>query len=465
MVHTNGNGHSPSIIDFPATIPDRLEPHDVEAEEAVIGSILIDPDCILKLSPVLDSADFFIHRLGWIYAAMKSLFSRNCPANDMLLIVDELKRLGRDINDFGGIAGLTELITVTPSSIHAEHYAAIVAEQATRRRVIAAAGEMARLAHNSEVQADELIAKSEKMLLDIGRTDNKEAKFAGELIDQVSSRIDRVIQAGGITGLPSGLNDLDLLIGGFQAGDDIVIAGRPGMGKSAMAMQIAKYNAKLDRRVLVFSLEMSDEQLMQRMIASETGIEVHRLRTGKIADSEWPHFSHATNMIAGLPLAIVDNATLTPSQMRSLAIRHHAKFGLDLLILDYLQLMSMDGRNQNRTQDVSDISRAVKKLARELKVPFIVLSQLNRGVEARADKRPMLADLRDSGSIEADADIVIFLYRDEVYNADTEFPGVAEVIVSKHRSGPTGMLSVFFKKHQTEFVNLEVRRQPLEYVP
>ena len=237
------------------------------------------------------------------------------------------------------------------------------------------------------------------------------------------------------------------------------------MGKSALALQIAKYTAqKFDKRWLIFSLEMSSMQLFQRLIATEAGIDSNRLRIGDIKDNEWSAFVQAQATISHLPIAVYDDVSLTPQTMRSKAIRHHAKYGLDGIILDYLQLMDVEGKGKNRTQETTEISRTLKKIARELHIPVIAISSLNRSLESRADKRPMMSDLRDSGSIESDADVVIFLYRDDVYNPDTEFPNIAEIIVSKHRSAPTGMFSVYFKKHLTQFVDLEVRRQPIEYI-
>jgi len=470
MVHLNGNGNHKTyqgIRELPGTIPDKLQPHDVEAEEAVLGALLIDPDAILKVSCILDSNDFFIHRLGWIYGAMKSLFSQGIPANDHLLIADELKKMGKDLDEFGGLAALTVLIGQTPSSIHAEYYAAIVAEKSIRRRAIAAAGEIARLADNLEITPDELIAKSEKLLLDIGNDKAGEVESAYTLTGQVVDHLERVYQARGhgIIGLPTGLTDWDRVTGGLQADELLVIGGRPGMGKSGLALQIARYTAKrFGKRWLYFSLEMSKTQLMQRLLAVESGIDANRLRVGDIKENEWAMFSQAQEIVSSLPIYIYDNVALTPQMMRSIAIRHHAKYGLDGIILDYLQLMDIDGKSRNRTQDTSDISRACKKLARELHIPMLAVASLNRGVEARADKRPMLSDLRDSGAIESDADSVVFLYRDDVYNPDTEFPNITEIIIAKHRSAPCGIFSTYFKKHLIEFLDLEVRRQPLEYV-
>ena len=272
------------------------------------------------------------------------------------------------------------------------------------------------------------------------------------------------MRCGEVIGVPTGLTDLDKLLGGLQRSDMVVMAGRPGMGKTSLALSIALQAARrLHKRIALFSLEMSDEQLVQRLISAETGIDSQRLRLGDIKEDEWPTFIQATNLLAGTSVFIDDTPAISALELRAKARRLHAEHGLDLLIVDYLQLMRGDSRSENRQQEISYISRSIKALARELNIPILALSQLSRQVESRHDKRPMLSDLRESGSIEQDADVVLFIYRDDVYNQDSEFPNIAEIIVSKHRSGPTGIFSVYFKKHLAQFVDLEVQTQPLEY--
>jgi replicative DNA helicase len=269
---------------------------------------------------------------------------------------------------------------------------------------------------------------------------------------------------GEIIGIPTGLADLDKILGGMQRSDVIILAGRPGMGKTSLALSIALHAARRwQKRVAIFSLEMSDEQLVQRLISAETGIDSQRLRLGDIKENEWPTFIQATNLLSNTSVFIDDTPAISALELRTKARRLHAEHGLDLLIIDYLQLMRGDSRSENRQQEISYISRSIKALARELNIPILALSQLSRQVESRHDKHPMLSDLRESGSIEQDADVVMFVYRDDVYNPDTEFPNIAEIIISKHRSGPTGIFSVYFKKHLAQFVDLEVRRQSLEY--
>jgi replicative DNA helicase len=453
MTHKNGNGNGKN--------KDLLQPHNLEAESALLGSILIDHDAIVDLS-FLQSGDFFIERNAWIYQGLKELHEKRTPA-DLVTLCDLLQQQGR-LDEIGGAAYLSGLISATPTSIHAEYYARIVERDAIKRRYLDTAAKIAKLAYECD-EPEELLGKAESLLLAAvdSRVEDK-TRFMGDLANMVYDHIERVKQAGGITGIPTGLTDLDKLLGGLQRSDLVVMAGRPGMGKTSLAMQIAKNAAKNHgKKSLFFSLEMGKEQLAQRVVSSETGIEVNRLRTGNIRDGEWELFFKAQKAMSEYPIAVDDTPGLSPSQLRSKAIRHQARYGLDLVVVDYVQLMASDHREQNRHQEISIISRACKVLARELNIPVILLSQLSREVERRRDKRPMLSDLRESGAIEADADIVLFIYRDEVYN-EKAIPGVAEIIIAKHRSGPTGFISSFFKKQTTEFIDIAVRVQKFDQV-
>jgi replicative DNA helicase len=287
-------------------------------------------------------------------------------------------------------------------------------------------------------------------------------------IDQFHDKIEYLHSMDNkLIGIPTGLTDLDKLLGGLQKTDVILLAGRPGSGKTSLALSIGLYAAKqFKRRVAVFSLEMSEEQLIQRLVASESGIDSQRLRLGSLKDDEWPFYLQATAALADCPIFIDDTPAISAMDLRSKARRLDSEYGLDLLIVDYLQLMSGDRKSENRQQEVSFISRSVKALARELKIPVLALSQLSRQCESRGDKRPILSDLRESGSLEQDSDVVIFLYQDGMYNPDTDFPNIVELIVSKHRSGPTGVLSVYFKKHLAQFMDLEMKQQfePVDWV-
>ncbi len=449
---------------LPSTIPDKLQPHNVEAEEAVLGSLLIDPDAIIRVAPFLQPADFFVERHAWVYGAVLDLHERRQPA-DLVTLTDELYRRGQ-LEEIGGPAFLTGLINATPTAIHAEYYARIVERTSVLRRLISAAGEIARLAYDVSRDVDEVVDEAEQIIFGVsGEQVSRDLRPIRQILDQYYDRVEYLHQhRGEIIGIPTGLADLDKLLGGLQRSDVIILAGRPGMGKTSLALSIALQAARrYQKRVAIFSLEMSDEQLVQRLVSAETGIDSQRLRLGDIKDNEWPTFIQATKLLSNTSIFIDDTAAISVMQLRAKARRLHAEFGLDLLVVDYLQLMQGDSHSENRQQEISYISRSVKALARELNIPILALSQLSRQVESRHDKRPMLSDLRESGSIEQDADVVMFVYRDDVYNPDTEFPNIAEIIVAKHRSGPTGIFSVYFKKHLAQFVDLEVRKQTMEY--
>ncbi|MCB0194810.1 MAG: replicative DNA helicase [Anaerolineae bacterium] len=445
-------------------LPDKLQPHNIEAEEAILGSLLIDPDAILRISTFLSPGDFYVQRHGWVYESILDLHERRQPS-DLVTLSDELERRNQ-LADVGGSAYLTGLINATPTSIHVEYYARIVERTAVLRRLIDAASKIAQLAYQDSEDADEVVDRAEEIIFAISeRRIDRDLKPIRQVLESFYDRVEYLNQhQGEVIGIPTGLADLDKLLGGLQRSDMIVMAGRPGMGKTSLALSIALQSARQwQKRVAVFSLEMSDEQLVQRLVSAETGIDSQRLRLGNIKADEWPTFYQAIRLLSETSIFIDDTPAISALELRSKARRLHAEHGLDMIIVDYLQLMSGGSRNENRQQEISFISRSIKGLARELNVPVLALSQLSRQVESRADKRPMLSDLRESGSIEQDADVVLFIYRDDVYNPDTEFPNIAEIIVSKHRSGPTGVFSVYFKKHLAQFVDLEVKTQALDY--
>ena len=449
---------------LPGTVPDKLQPHNMEAEEAVLGSLLIDPDAIIRVATFLQADDFYLERHSWIYETIRDLHEQRNPA-DLVTLTDELERRGQ-LSEIGGPAYLTSLINATPTSIHVEFYARIVERTAILRRLIEAAGEIARLAYQDTEDVETVVDRAEEIIFGVtAHQVDRDLRPIRQVLDKYYDRIEYLYQhQGQIVGIPTGLADLDKLLGGLQRSDMVVMAGRPGMGKTSLALSIALQAARRhQKRVAIFSLEMSDEQLVQRLVSAETGIDSQRLRLGDIKDDEWPTFIQATNLLSNTAIFIDDTPAISALELRAKARRLHAEHGLDLLIVDYLQLMRGDFRSENRQQEISFISRSIKGLARELNIPILALSQLSRQVESRHDKRPMLSDLRESGSIEQDADVVLFIYRDDVYNPDTEFPNLAEIILSKHRSGPTGIFSVYFKRHLAQFVDLEVKRQPMEY--
>jgi replicative DNA helicase len=444
--------------------PNKTLPQNIEAEEAVLGSLLIDPDAIIRVATFLQPDDFYVQRNGWIYAAIRDLHERREPA-DLVTLTDELERR-EQLAQIGGPPFLTSLINATPTSIHVEYYARIVERTAILRRLIDAAGQIAKLAYQDVDDVDEVVDRAESIIFGVSeKRASRDLVPIRQVLDEFYDRIEYLsAHQGEIIGIPTGLADLDKLLGGFQRSDLIIIAGRPGMGKTSLALSIALQAArKWDKRVGIFSLEMSNEQVVQRLVSAETGIDSQRLRLGDIHENEWPIFVQATSLLSDTQVFIDDTPAISALEMRTKARRLHAEHGLDLLIVDYLQLMRGDFRSENRVQEISFISRSLKGLARELNIPVVALSQLSRAVEARHDKRPMLSDLRESGSIEQDADVVVFVYRDEIYNPDTEFPSIAELRVGKHRSGPTGIFSVYFKKELAQFVDLEIRREALDY--
>lgn len=460
--HTNGSKQQ-----LPGTIPDKLRPHNGDAERAVIGSLLIDPDAIIKVSSLLDATDFWIERLGWIYDIVKSLFTRRQPA-DLVTICDELERQGQ-LKKSGGGAYLSELINACPTSINVEHYARIVERTATLRRIIQASGDISRMCYSDGIEEiDDIVNDAEGAMFAacsrMGNGDGPQHISGGtekylDRLEYLSRNQDKII------GIPTGLTDLDNLLGGLQNTDMIMLAGRPGMGKTSLALQVALNAAKNHaKQVAIFSLEMSDEQLIQRLVSAESGVDSQGLRRGHIKDGEWSAVLEATALIHGLPIYIDDTPAISALELRSKAVRLRAEQGLDLLVVDYLQLMRGDRKSGNREQEISHISRSIKALARELKIPVLALSQLSRSCEGRSNKRPIMSDLRDSGSLEQDADVVLFIYRDDMYNPDTEFVNLAEIIISKHRSGPTGIFSVYFKKHLTRFYDLAIRSVSFEQV-
>ncbi|MEA3346105.1 MAG: replicative DNA helicase [Chloroflexota bacterium] len=444
--------------------PQRMAPHSIEAEEAVLGSLLIDPDAILQIASFLEAEDFYREKNGWIYQAILDLHERREPA-DFVTLCEELEAKGQ-LEEIGGPAEITRLINAVPTAIHVEFYGHIVERAALRRRLISAAGEIAALAYKEAEEVDEVVDQAEQILFNVSeRRLRSDLMPIDRVIRDYYDRIEYLYQhRGEPLGIPTGFIDLDKLLGGLQRSDLVIIAGRPGMGKTAFALSTARTAAKeFNQRVALFSLEMSREQVVQRLVAAETGIDSQRLRLGKLEEDEWPNFVEATGVLSELPIFIDDTPSISALQLRTKARRLHAEYGLDLVVVDYLQLMRGDYRAENRVQEISSISRGLKALARELNVPVMAASQLSRAVESRQDKHPILSDLRQSGSIEQDADVVMFIYREEMYDPDTEFPNLADISIAKHRNGPTGRVQLYFNAQLATFSDAETLREPLQY--
>jgi replicative DNA helicase len=362
--------------------------------------------------------------------------------------------------EVGGPAYLTGLINNVPTSLHAEAYGHIVEENSIRRKMLAAANDIAKLAFQESVGVEEVMDGAEKAVFGVSeRRMTRDLQPIQQVLSEYYDRIDQLASRGDdIFGVPTGFIDLDRLLMGLQPSDFIIVAGRPGMGKTAFMLSAAKNAAQTHKKhVAVFSLEMSNEQLVQRLIAQETGIDSQRLRTGKLSEDEWPLFTQAIEVLSDTRIFLDDTPALTPLQLRTKSRRLHLEFGLDLIVVDYLQLMSSGARSENRVQEVSYISRNMKILARELNVPVLAAAQLSRAVEQRADKEPQLSDLRESGSLEQDADIVIFIHRPEVYEKDTLKQNIAQIKISKHRNGPVGMVELIFRHNLAKFENAATR--------
>ena len=449
-------------------LPVKSIPANLEAERAVLGSLLIDPDAIIKVANFLRVEDFFRERHGWLYDVMLTLHERREPL-DFVTVVDELERR-EQLEEIGGPAYITDLIGGTPTSINVDFYARIVERTALLRRLISAAGEIAEMAYDESREVEDVIDRAETLVFGVSEARiHRDLMPIRAIMGNVVDRIDFLTRnKDTLMGVPTGFTMLDRLLGGMQKSDLIILAARPAMGKTSLAINVAQNAAKrYSARVAIFSLEMSNEQLAQRLLSMETGIDSHRLRLGQLHEEEWPILLEAANVLAGTNIFIDDTPAASVNEIRTKCRRLYAEHGLDMVLIDYMQLMSGQsggsGRNENRQQEISYISRSLKALARELNVPVIALSQLSRAVEGRSDKRPMLSDLRESGSIEQDADVVLFIYRDDYYNEDSEQQNIADVIVAKHRHGSTGTVSLYFRKELTQFRDLEIQRTDLDY--
>jgi len=439
---------------------DRVPPRNIEAEQAVLGSMLLDNEMIYIVSELLLPDDFLerAHRL--IYEAILYL-SESGSAVDLVTVTEELRRQDK-LELAGGPAYIASIAAVVPSSANAEYYANIVAEKATLRSLITAAGEIAAQCYEEAEDVEYILDNSEQKIFSIGQRRAREGfSPIKQVLAQTYESIKHVYEhKGEVTGVPTFLA-LDKFLSGLQKNDLVICAARPGMGKTSFCLNIAQNAAvRHGKSVAIFSLEMSKEQVVHRMLSYHSHINQQNFRTGFLKDEEWPRLVNAMETLSDTLIFIDDTPALNALQVRSKARRLKAEKGLDLVIVDYLQLMSGHKRTDNRQQEIAMISRALKSLARELETPVLALSQLNRGVEQRQDKRPVMADLLESGAIEADADVVLFLYRDEYYNKDSDKKGTAEVIIGKHRNGPVGTVELGFFPDFTQFYDLSTEPEP-----
>lgn len=434
----------------------KVPPQNLEAEQSVLGAIMLDPETGSSVFEILQPEDFYrdTHRL--IFVAVRELFEKGDPI-DLVTVAEILSQQGR-IEQIGGIATISEIARSVPSAANVEYYAKLVAEKSLLRQLIKVSSQIAERGYEPGEEARSLMEEAERMILELSQRRLKEGFVSiRTILLETFEKIEYLYaNKGNLTGVPTFFNDLDLMTSGWQPSDLIIIAARPSMGKTALVLNMAQ-NAAVRAKIPValFSLEMSKEQLVQRMLCSEAMVDQQRVRTGDLLDTDWPKLTRAVGPLSEASIFIDDTVGISLAELRSKARRLKMESGLGMIVIDYLQLMTVGKRSESRQQEVAQISRGLKGIARELKVPVIALSQLNRGVEQRQDKRPIMSDLLESGAIEADADVISFIYRDEYYRPDSEKKGIAEIIIAKHRNGPVGTVELGYLKEFTKFVNLD----------
>lgn len=434
----------------------RVLPHSSEAEQSVVGSMIMDKDAIVAASEIITSEDFYEQQYSSLFETMQELHNEGKPV-DLITLQDRLRE--KDVPpQICSLEFIRDLVDAVPTSANVRYYAQIVREKAILRRLIKSAEETASSCYMDKESLDDILDKAEKQVFDI--VQNRGSKEFVDIKEIVLNSIDSIEAAaknkGSVTGIATGFYDLDYKTAGLQPSDLVLIAARPSMGKTAFALNIAEYAAiKSNVTTAIFSLEMSKDQLVKRFLAMNSKVDSQSIRTGSLSSDEWADLMESARIIGNSNLVIDDTSSISVSELRSKCRKLKLEKNLGLVIIDYLQLMSGSRRAESRQQEIAEISRALKALAREIDVPVVALSQLSRAVEQRPDKRPMLSDLRESGAIEQDADVVMFLYRDEYYNHDTEEPGVAEVIIGKQRNGPTGTVKLAWLAEYTKFGNLE----------
>lgn len=439
----------------------RIPPQNTEAEASLLGALLIDSDAIVKIADTINADDFYDGRHRHIFEAISRLYEKHSPV-DVLTLSDQLKSEGL-LEKVGGASYLTELTNFVPTAAHVEQYAEIVAQKALRRRLIKTSQSIMELGYDEAGNLRQLIEEAESRLFEVSQKHVKQDITSLEaILTESFDRLDELHKdKGKIRGVPTGYKDMDSVLAGLQRSDLFVLAARPSMGKTALSLNIA-HNVALQAElpVLIFSLEMSKEQLVDRMLAMESGVDAWALRTGNLTDTDFEKIGHAMGSLSEAQIYIDDTPGITVSDLRTKARREAHQRPIGLIIVDYLQLMSGGSRfsgEGNRVQEISEISRGLKGIARELDVPLMALSQLSRSVESRSPQIPQLADLRESGSIEQDADVVAFIYREDYYNPDTDRKNVTDIFIKKHRNGPTGNIELYFDREKQRFRNLDTK--------
>ncbi|GIQ70456.1 replicative DNA helicase [Xylanibacillus composti] len=435
---------------------DRTPPQNVEAEQAVLGAILLDGEALVTAMERLQPEDFYRASHQSIYEAMLELAEEQEPV-DLVTLTARLKDK-QLLEEIGGITYLTELANAVPTAANVDYYARLIEEKSLLRRLIRAATQIASSGYASEEDVTSLLSDAEMRIMEIANRKKSSGFIAiRDVVMEVFERVEFLNQnKGGTTGIPSGFPDLDKMTSGFQRSDLIIVAARPSVGKTAFALNIAQnVGVRAKETVAIFSLEMSAAQLVQRMVCAESNVDAGRMRTGYLEGDDWEKLTMAIGTLSEASIYIDDSPSITVADIRAKCRRLKKEKGLGMILIDYLQLIQGRGKGDNRQQEVSEISRTLKQIARELEVPVIALSQLSRGVEQRQDKRPMMSDLRESGSIEQDADIVAFLYRDDYYDQESEKKNIIEIIISKQRNGPVGTVELVFLKNYNKFVSLD----------
>ncbi len=446
------------MITINEVLGDRIPPHNIEAEQAVLGAIFLQPASLTLASELLIPEDFYRAAHQKIYNAMLDLSDKGEPV-DLVTVTTELADVNL-LEEIGGVSYLSDLANSVPTAANIEYYSKIVEEKSILRRLIRTATTIAQDGYSREDEVEVVLNEAEKTIMEVAQRKNAGAfKNIKDVLVETYDNIELLHDnKGDVTGIPTGFTELDRMTAGFQRNDLIIVAARPSVGKTAFALNIAQNVAtKTDENVAIFSLEMGADQLVMRMLCAEGNIDAQRLRTGSLTSDDWGKLTMAMGSLSNSGIYIDDTPGIRVSEIRSKCRRLKQEAGLGMILIDYLQLIQGSGRSDNRQQEVSEISRTLKELARELKVPVIALSQLSRGVEQRQDKRPMMSDIRESGSIEQDADIVAFLYRDDYYDKESENKNIIEIIIAKQRNGPVGTVSLAFVKEYNKFVNLERR--------
>ncbi len=445
--------------------PGNLPPQNLDAEQAVLGTILLQDKSVLKIAELISPEDFYRDAHKTIYRAMLDLFEKREPHD--LITVTSLLNDRNKLEEIGGATYLASLTDIIPFSGTLVHHAEIIRKKSVLRQLILTTSEVAARCYDAQDDIDALVDEAEKTIFEIAQSKKKQGfQPMSDIVPRAFDRITKLFdRQEHITGVATGYDELDRMTAGMQPADLIILAGRPSMGKTALVMNMVQHAAIIEKiPVAVFSLEMSMEQLALRMLCSIGRIDSQRIRTGRLLDKDWPDLTRATGILAEAPIHIDDTAGIGVLEMRAKARRLKSEHDLGMVVVDYLQLMQGRAKTENRTQEISDISRSLKAMAKELDVPVIALSQLNRGLESRTDKRPQLSDLRESGAIEQDADVIGFIYRDEVYNKAEDNPnrGLAEIIIGKQRNGPTGTVRLTFLAEFTTFENYTPMQPPME---